>query len=81
MKKLSNKEQITVSISDFLLNNEISENDSIIETYNKWVLEDGIMIESNELSEWALKTLHDMMGVNKDLLKEAISLQNTKEVN
>lgn len=76
MQKLTNREQIAKSLSNFLLSNEIEKNASLIDTYNKWALNSNVIIENNELVEWAIKTLHEMMGLNPELLKEAIILQN-----
>lgn len=76
MQKLTNKDQISKSLSNFLLDNEIDPNESLVDIYNKWSLTSNVIIENNELSEWAIKTLHEMMGLNHDLLKEAIALQN-----
>lgn len=75
MKKLTTKEQISKSLSDFLLKNQIDKDASLIDTYNKWSLTENIIIENNDLVEWAIKYLHDMIGIDSVLLEEAVSLQ------
>ena len=77
MTKLTTKEQVAESISNFLSEvPDLNKYKSFIDLYNAWSLTTNVLVESNELAEYAIKTLHDMTGIDKDLLKEAIEISN-----
>lgn len=77
MIKLTTKEQVAESISSFLSEiPDLNKYKSFIDLYNAWSLTTNVLVESNELAEYAIKTLHDMTGIDKDLLKEAIEISN-----
>lgn len=77
MIKLTTKEQVAESISSFLSEiPDLNKYKSFVDLYNAWSLTTNVLVESNELAEYAIKTLHDMTGIDKDLLKEAIEISN-----
>ena len=77
MTKLTTKEQVAESISNFLSEvTDLNKYNSFVDLYNAWSLTTNVLVESYELAEYALKTLHDMTGIDKDLLKEAIEISN-----
>lgn len=77
MTKLTTKEQVAESISNFLSEvPDLNRYKSFVDLYNAWSLTTNVLVESNELAEYAIKTLHDMTGIDKDLLKEAIEISN-----
>lgn len=77
MTKLTTKEQVAESISNFLSEvPDLNKYKSFVDLYNAWSLTTNVLVESNELAEYAIKTLHDMTGIDKDLLKEAIEISN-----
>lgn len=77
MTKLTTKEQVAESISSFLSEiPDLNRYKSFVDLYNAWSLTTNVLVESNELAEYAIKTLHDMTGIDKDLLKEAIEISN-----
>lgn len=77
MTKLTTKEQVAESISSFLSEvPDLNKYKSFVDLYNAWSLTTNVLVESNELAEYAIKTLHDMTGIDKDLLKEAIEISN-----
>lgn len=74
MTKLISEEQITENISKYLLETNVDASKPLIDIYNDWSLSQKIIIENSELVEFAVKTLHDMLGIDSRLLKEAINI-------
>lgn len=74
MTKLISEEQITENISKYLLETNVNTSKPLIDIYNDWSLSQKIIIENSELVEFAIKTLHDMLGIDSRLLKEAINI-------
>lgn len=79
MQKLNSKEQITDNIANFLANNKMDENIPLITAYNQWSISSGVIIENEELIEFALRKISEMIGVDENLLEEAITISK-KEI-
>jgi hypothetical protein len=67
-------------MSEFLLSNKIDKDSNIIDVYNKWSFYSGIIIEDTDIIEWSIKNLSDMMGINSDLIEDAIKIKHQKEI-
>ena len=74
MIKLVSEEQITENISKYILENKINTSKSLIDIYNDWSLSQKIIIENSDLVEFAIKNIHDTLGIDSRLLKEAIDI-------
>lgn len=74
MIKLVSEEQITENISKYILENKINTSKSLIDIYNDWSLSQKVIIENSDLVEFAIKNLHDTLGIDSRLLKEAIDI-------
>lgn len=80
MQKLNSKEQITDNIANYLSSNKIKDNISLIDAYNGWSTTSKVIIEDNELIEFAIRKISEMIGLDENLLEEAIKLSSiTKE--
>lgn len=81
MQKLNSKEQITDNIANYLSNNKIEDDVSLIDAYNGWSTTSNVIIEDDELIEFAIRKISEMIGLDENLLEEAIKLSNiTKEI-
>lgn len=79
MQKLISKEQITDNIANYLSKNKIDENISLIDAYNNWSISSAVIIEDNELVEFAIRKISEMIGLDENLLEEAIRISNAQK--
>lgn len=79
MQKLISKEQITDNIANYLSKNKVDENISLIDAYNNWSISSAVIIEDNDLVEFAIRKISEMIGLDESLLEEAIKISNAQK--
>jgi hypothetical protein len=79
LQKLISEEQITDNIANYLSQNKVDEKVSLIDAYNNWSTSSGVIIEDKDLVEFAIRKISEMIGLDENLLEEAIKISNTQK--